>query len=253
MISENPNAPGKHDRKTIGPQEAAAKKNPNVGGPPLIPSKIVPSKNGSDKPCHCRYEPTPRWKRWLEAIVALSVIAYAIITGFMWRDSHKNFVIDEQAWLSVESIPPGEIKEGTPIQAAVFIRDTGKTPAKKIASDWGIWIVRNTESVSFDYSQNHTMSFTGVLNTNAVSVVQVLKSGDPLAPPVTKEQAESLLAGRMYLVVYGRVRYADIFGETHRVRFCNWKGYYVGAAGGTYAAAGCTAYNDTGNGEPPKD
>lgn len=236
--------------KSINEQGATHHKNPETEGTPR-PDAPAPSQNDAKRSCHCYYK-SPYWGwKILEGAALIAAIAYAIITWNMWRDSHKNFAVDERAWLSVESAFPGVAKEQIPLTSDVLIRNTGKTFAKKIVSQYVILILRNTERVQFDYSRTGTGDLIGIMPPNGVAVFGVTKSVDqPSSALLTKEQADDLVSGRSYLVVYGKGAYTDIFGETHWFRHCNWKSYYPS---GTYAAPGCTRYNDAGDGEPPKD
>jgi hypothetical protein len=130
----DPDTPRQHNDKPINQQNAASKESRKADAAGTGSTKVAPSPNNSECSCYCRYEPTPRWLRIFEAIGIVSAIAYAGITGFMWRDSHKNFVIDERAWLSIENTFPvqPQVKEGLKIESIVIVKNTGKTPAKKI-------------------------------------------------------------------------------------------------------------------------
>src|ERR1700692_5058282 len=91
------NTPRQDDNKAVGPQNAATKENPKVtGSGPSVPSKTIPPPNDTKEPCHCHYEPTPRWMRWLEAIGVIAVIAYAIITYCMWYEIQEQTKISRQ-------------------------------------------------------------------------------------------------------------------------------------------------------------
>jgi hypothetical protein len=65
-----------------------------------------------------------------------------------------------------------------------------------------------------------------------------------------RRDIDDLLYGRAYLIVHGRGRYVDIFGEPHWFTFCNWVGYFQGV---NYQSSECSGYNDAGDGEPPPE
>jgi len=250
MASENPNAPGENNTESINIKNAALKESP-ITGPGASTTNSAPSlKDSYDSNNRHRYR-IPRWlKDILEIGALVAGIAYAVVTYFMWRDSHRNFVIDERCWISIDGNFPNPIKEGIPFQGSILVKNTGKTTAKQIVSEWIIAILRSADSVSFDYSQMRTTELIGVLPPNGFTLFTASKPVDQYtAAFLTKEQAEDLLNGRTYLVLYGRGRYNDVFGNTHWFHFCGWKDYYPGNA--SYKAANCVAYTDTGDGDLP--
>jgi hypothetical protein len=250
MTSENPNAPREENKKTNSPQNATSDKDPKTDKHSPIPSQIIPSHKYPHGSYQCRYEPTPRWMRYLEAAGVLAVIAYAVITYFMWRDSHKNFVVDQRAWLSTGVVIPNPIKEGLRVEATVLVKNTGKTTAKQIRSEWNIVILRDADSVKFDYVGSNA-TIVGVLPPNEIIPTSVYQFTEPYMPRLlTKEQTDDLNNGRTYFVVYGRGIYYDVFGEVHWFHVCNWRSFYSGA--GVYMAENCTAYNDSGDGNLPE-
>jgi len=186
-------------------------------------------------------------KFWIELVAVAGGIFYAVVTYCMWRDSHKNFVIEERAWLSIDSMFPAP-KENIPIESEVHITNTGKTPAKKIVSEFVVSIFKNTDAVKFEYSnQYRTGQVVGIMQPNGFVNTDVVKPVDQFHPVLlTKTDVDDLQNGRAYWAVYGRGQYDDIFGETHWFHFCNWISNYKG---GTYNTIGCTQYSDTGDGK----
>jgi hypothetical protein len=249
VTSENPNAPRKHDDQSIKEKNASHGKNPGTGST-MGSDSTAPAPDNAETTCQCHYQ-APHWGwRILEGAALLAAIAYAIITYCMWRDSHRNFVVDQRAWLAIETSFPAPIKEGMALEGDVAVRNTGKTAAKKSGSVWTVDILRNTDSTKFDYS-HYTSEAIGILSPNAYTIFPVLNMQDQYTPKhLTKEQADDLNNGRSYLVVYGKGTYRDIFGELHWFSSCAWRSFYAGS--GVYMAENCTAYNDTGDGELPK-
>jgi hypothetical protein len=192
-------------------------------------------------------------KFWIEVAAVGGGLFYAGITFFMWRDSHRNFMIDERCWLSIDGILPNQVKEKDPFEGSILIKNTGKTYAKQILSEWDLVILQGAESVDFDYSRNHWHELIPSMSPNGLGTIfPVIKpiGMDSKAPVLfTAGQAGDLIGGRAYLVMYGRGSYQDIFGESHWFHYCGWKPYYAGDA--TYRSANCEAYNVTGDGNLP--
>jgi hypothetical protein len=89
-------------------------------------------------PRNCRYEPTPRWWRIVEGLGAFAVIAYAVITGWMWHDSNRNFTVNERAWVGPSDVMQLYIvtddAPGTQAFADYSIKNFGHGPALKVNS-----------------------------------------------------------------------------------------------------------------------
>jgi hypothetical protein len=127
-------------------------------------------------------------KFWLEGTAVVAAVVYAGITFFMWRDSHKNFVTDERAWLQVESLFPvaQDLKENSPIRATVRFRNTGKTFGKQIISLFVVSINKLTEHPSFHYEGHRVFaSQVGIVPPNGIYVFDVLKMADDKCRPAT--------------------------------------------------------------------
>src|ERR1700677_880069 len=82
-------------------------------------------------------------KFWLELLAVSGGIFYAIITFCMWSDSHKNFIVDEQAFLAFSGVMPANPQVGEPIFATISGRNIGKTSAKRFLCFFRMDIFRN--------------------------------------------------------------------------------------------------------------
>lgn len=184
----------------------------------------------------------PWWKPLAEWLGVAAVIFYAVITFLMWRDAHRNFRIDEQAWIKVsaDTLKRELIKEGVPLSADVTLTNTGKTFARNIHYQEDVVILPSAESVPFDYATGELFS-VGILQPNQAEPYQDMRANEAL----TKGQADDLLNGHAYIAVYVRGQYDDIFGKTHWFGYCRWQAYYAPAA---YATRGCTLYANAGDG-----
>jgi hypothetical protein len=101
----------------------------------------------------------PHWGwRVLEVSAVVAGVAYAIITYFMWRESHDNFVLEERAWLDASKVEiigekVGNFHAGSPITAKVTLVNTGKTAAREVQAEYHIILLRNTEEVPLEYDR----------------------------------------------------------------------------------------------------
>src|SRR5437879_2023696 len=101
MTSELPDVPGQNG-ETTSPQDQASKEGHDgiVASPASL--EIEPTLHTADKPRYCRYMPSPWWKNWLEGFALFAGIGYAIVTFWMWRDAHDNFIVNQRAWVGVD-------------------------------------------------------------------------------------------------------------------------------------------------------
>src|SRR5260370_16346070 len=245
------NTPRQDDNKTIGPQNASGKESPKMSDRARAPPKINPPPECQDKSCSCRYEPTPWYVRALEVIALLSGISYAIVTYCMWRDSNRNFGIDERAWVQHSAFFPNMGAEKIPLESDIQFQNTGKTAVKIYLSQFIVKILKDTEAVDFNYQNVHeTVEQTGIIAPGAIIKLPVIEMVDAVQQRLlTKTEADELLGGTAYLAIYGQGVYRDIFGNVYWFHFCSHKTYHTG---GIYNYRGCTAYNDIGDGELPQ-
>lgn len=206
-----------------------------------------------EKPCHCHYKASHWGWRVFEIAAVVAGVAYAIITFFMWRESHNNFVLEERAWLDVskaEITDSGkDFHAGSPITAKVTLVNTGKTPAREVQAEYRIVLLRNTEEVplSYDASVRNT-DFIGLMPPNGSTEIAVQNYINRFeVEKFTEDEMKDIASGRAYLAVYGRIRYTDIFGEKHWFKNCVYQGWHSGS----FQSGSCVAYNNTGDGDLP--
>ena len=68
---------------------------------------------------------------------------------------------------------------------------------------------------------------------------------NPPNVPLSLDDMQAIQSGRKFLVIFGRVDYSDIFGETHWTKFC----YEYGA--GANQMSPCNKHNGM-NQKPPQ-
>jgi hypothetical protein len=261
MTSKSVNAPREHNNKSQYKQRGTDEEHPKSQSSSSsgTPDRTPPT-NGTNGSDDSERNGTPWWRillRILEGVAALAVIAYAVVTGLMWQDSHNNFIVAERGWLSVNTvaIDPANIKEGTPIQTLGSVMNSGKTACKKIWMEFQIEVFKNVDKVGFDYASPYITKLNlGLLSPNAGSPFPIRNVHDRFqVEQLTKDQADDLRNGRAYIAVYGRGTYWDMFGKQHWFHECGWKSYYAyfGGTGGEYEASECVNYNDIGDGNLP--
>jgi hypothetical protein len=77
------------------------------------------------------------WKDRLEVVAIVFGVFYAIVTFLMWHDSHKNFALDQRAWLGIYNektqISQSKNNDLPGIKHISFwVRNSGRTPALNI-------------------------------------------------------------------------------------------------------------------------
>jgi hypothetical protein len=248
-------SPQQNESEPRTPQQATENEgresDPVAPAVPDLSAQNKPSPKNAEQSCGCRYEPTPRWIRILEAAGIVSAIVYAIITGLMWRDSHHNFIVDERCWLSINAGFPADIKEEVPIVGTIAVKNTGKTAGLALVSEWNVSIVPSQEPVKFIYSGLHATGTSGIIYPNGVDFFEDAKRSPEtkVIERLTKAQVDDLLGGKTYAAMYGRGTYRDIFGKVYWFHYCAWHDFLEGRRypGGT----SCTEYNEIGDGPLP--
>jgi hypothetical protein len=254
-------SPRKKTENAILPKDNTRHKatnSPKADG--VLITNAVPPPPAKEQTEKCRYPDTPWWKTAAELVGIAAVVAYAIITGFMWsdahdnfKDAHENFKIDERAWVYVvmsglQTDPP---VTNAILQWNIDMKNTGKTTAKYLYFGFITEILDKNQEVSFDYA--HTLAQTEQIPfivPNGDAIVAVIQGDITGAGPKTFTQTDvdKLKAGNAYIVTYGKGTYQDIFGNQHWLTFCGSRGF----ATGYYPTKKCTYYNDTGDGGLPK-
>ncbi|HMI52827.1 MAG TPA: hypothetical protein VK525_15050 [Candidatus Saccharimonadales bacterium] len=191
------------------------------------------------------------WLQWLEVGALAAGIVYAFLTYLMWSDSHKNFRIEHQATLNpvIGLMPLDQYVVGNTLHADVNIVNVGQTAAKHNISDFVVTLQSNASSVQIDYKRGvHTTGglLSGLGGINPIAVIRPLSAY--AADKLKEEEVEGIKAGSLYVAVYGRGEFVDIYGDKHWFKICVFRGYnekYL------VQAKSCTDYNDVGDGELP--
>lgn len=131
----------------------------------------------------------------------------------------------ERAWITIK---PGTI-DGMPLRptldrgVAVFryvLTNSGKTPARLIESNTRFCCSNTLEFApqpSYKDLVGYSLNKLTIVPNESLTLVDVL---DPLEP-LTLEEFSAIKDLKLHLVVYGFVKYMDIYGATHTSRFCH--------------------------------
>jgi hypothetical protein len=160
----------------------------------------------------------------------------------------QNAHLDQRAWMALASVS-GAPNVGEPFRVTITIRNTGKTPAKKVRI---VPVVdprpdgsppdfeKKVEETAKSYESGpYGIVSNAVVPPSATSGSTITASKGPL----TAAGLETL-KGQQRVFVYGKITYEDIFGVSHWVTFCNVL-MQTEAGGWEYMAY--SAYNDADN------
>jgi hypothetical protein len=191
------------------------------------------------------HESTPRWKRILEMIAVGAGVFYAIVAYWQWHEMHRALLVDQRAWISV-AIPTNFPLEGTSILAPLQIANTGKTPAKDVEGDIIATVLKKGVEPVFDFSLGHPHNrlYAGAVFPNAPipTTVPIVRYGPMVPEPIvpTPELRQEIAGGQSFIILYGKITYADIFGVQHWTAFCTGSGPAIQ----TSDLKKCISYND---------
>lgn len=157
--------------------------------------------------------------------------------------------LDQRAWLGIVAIKPvPKVPEiGKPIEAIVEIRNSGKTPARKIVVGVIGQPVKAGDNPTFSYEPSKNLSF-GTLFPNSSVTLPLNMSKEPdtgTVFPLSQETLDAIAKGQLAIYVHGRADYEDIFGVPHWTTFC---GKLNATFDGHYGA--CQDHNDTDDYKP---
>ncbi len=178
-------------------------------------------------------------------LISLASVGTAIIALRISSHQLNTMRLEQRAWVKVEhKLQP--TAENKPLVADIVIKNTGKTPAKHIAANFRVQIVRKTDSPEMESGFNfHHVS--GILHpdTSLTNNVPMMRETQSITNPtlLTKADLAKVESGEAYIAVFGRVTYSDVYGVSHWVNFCDW-GYFKP---GPYNALACVGFNDVDN------
>jgi hypothetical protein len=144
----------------------------------------------------------------------------AVIYYFQLREMHRSLVLDERAWVGLDSITIPGFAANKPFFINVTFKNSGKTFAKKVGIEARLDPITKNSSGSSLSGQE--ISAKGLMPPNG----NVFVSLDPTAPTgsppgvVKQEGYDAVEHGVVVLRIQGKVTYWDIFHINHWLTFC---------------------------------
>jgi hypothetical protein len=218
--------------------------------PPEPNSPPTPTVKKKSRKCCCKCLPIATFV--VEVLGLFGLFVYAGLTYEMWQESHKNFILDQRAWINTTDTPP-ELTTGRPVVSKIKFSNTGKTLARRVTFDFNTVILKASESPNLVIENTlHTIGFSPLIVPNNFGEFEVAKLSAPRQPEVLSEiQFDDLKYGRAYVAVFGQGIYYDTFDNKHWFRYCAWHAYHDALT--VYPVRNCAAFNDTGDGDLPKN
>jgi hypothetical protein len=131
--------------------------------------------------------------------------------------------------------------------------NTGKTPAYKLQGVVVVNLLKKTEQPDFNYEAGVHPRYsvdggTAIPNSPNDFTWPILPAfvpqGQPIIPIVVNDSIKKgMQNGNLYIVVYGRITYDDVFGVGHWLQFCSYAHNAAGVPEQATADA-CGPYND---------
>jgi hypothetical protein len=263
-LAEPPMAKGKHKRKKQHAQPKAQRSAPSVvvvEKKPVADNETKPDTPGTNN-AHNKQNPCWLWRfkefvgshpnfpHWSIAAFTCVLTAVAIYQFYITDSQLDVMRKEERAWLVV--VPKGTVAFPLNVapQADVIITNTGKSSATRIMESFYVQIVPNGKAIDFEAQVPHSGLYNGLAIPNTPQELTILRQrtrvGHPdinEPDPVTLEEQTAIANGKSWIAVHGIVRYRDIFGQDHWIKYCGWSG----AKPGAYDSGTCTEYNSTDN------
>lgn len=242
-MNHSGNTPSQDDEHSINQEREAPGQQENViaSGTPL-PQRDVPEipEIKAKQPTNHWYNsfqwwksrPVDWWKVRVEFAALFFGIGYAIITYCQWRDSNRNFRIDQRAWVhrSIDAKAPENrvpLVIGSPLVIPVILANTGKTPAFGVRGYVVLSLLPAGNVPEFLYAPGHPRVAIQVesmypgTNSDSIPVVLLgMENGQLSAIKLTEPQITGIATGTMTITIHGRIEYRDIFGRDHWDTFC---------------------------------
>jgi len=199
---------------------------------------IVRAEIATPVPISVKNEPQERHpklqlaKTIAEIIGISAAVVLAVITVLQWREAHRNFLIDERAWVGIRhptsiTVISNGPQEST-ITYVVNLQNYGKSVATRV------WLTTNIVTdpqdivsyidASCKESNDGTNAILHTWNADKAEKAVGFVTGDTIFP--TEEEGKWFYnisfkrTGVLFIV--GCAVYKDQFGTTHHTRFCDW-------------------------------
>jgi len=228
---------------------------------PHTPKAPANHKKDTDK---MPYKEKPDWT--LPALIVAVVVA-VIYCGQMLLmkqsvdQSVKALRADQRPWLFAKG-PTVFPLNGPDIPATIQISNIGKTVATHTVADVvGTVFNHDTKPAFDDYGRGlHTRVYMGAVYPGQPPMDVALKivdytgtrAGESGQPPMPirpdQEFTRRFNNHEIFIVMFGAVRYCDVFGVEHWAKFCNGSGEAIGSEG----IKECIDYNQADSNDEPQ-
>jgi hypothetical protein len=186
----------------------------------------------------------------MTGIGLLVLIAYTVFTGMMWCANKEaadaartsanaeitSIHLDQRAWILATHAPIA-FPIDSPIVVSGQIRNTGKTPARRVNASFTTVVLSKDELPEFVYEAG-----TGHPTTKVEADVffpdarperyesrafkQHIKQLEDTV--MTKQLMTEIVKGNQFIVVHGEISYDDIFGTHHWQTYCRLYPEFLG-------------------------
>jgi hypothetical protein len=132
-------------------------------------------------------------------------------------DARDAFRDDQRAWVGPISITAPEVKAGSPIPTiGIVIKNSGKTPALRFASNITMRVFRKNEPFR--------PIFTSPTGPPSIDVVQpnmgMLLNTGAAKTPLTDTDITAFHNREFFIYFFGKLTYVDAFKRIHHTTFC---------------------------------
>ena len=170
----------------------------------------------------------------LTKVSAALLLIYATFTGLQLWNSHRNFLVDQRAWIYIGGMNLRPLQISEPAKVDVWINNAGRTPG----SPTGGAILLNISHEPIEHVEDITNTpkpVAGIVFPGIVYVPEITVSKNvAMAADI---EAFNAKPPRLWIYVYGRMEYRDIFGDHHTTSYCavsNGTTNFGGCPQGTY-------------------
>jgi hypothetical protein len=163
----------------------------------------------------------------------------------------------QRAYIEIVRPPEGVMKalpklaEIKYLTYPVTIKNVGRSVASSISYQMQLEVPKANEEPSFTYHNYQYGTIGPFVPDSPPEVMEAHEYEEPGGPgmlhPLTDEVRRDLKDGTRYVVVFGQIRYQDVFGAWW-MQFCMWRPYVVLPVGKAkqFSTPKCVAYNTEG-------
>jgi hypothetical protein len=139
---------------------------------------------------------------------------------------------DQRAWISLSMREEMQYTAGQSVTTNVQLLNTGKTPARHIRIETGLQKLATQDAPDLTFGSKTAQAYgtVGAVFPNqppipipAQWMLPTKDHKEPLVGIISNQDIQDLRAGKIYFVVYARVKYTDIFGIERTTRFCQFE------------------------------